>query len=111
MGKYPGDWKNIAFSEELEPFLVFDSLPLAEVIAKINKHSNNVMAKQLLYTLGAEQFGPPGTEAKGRQAVNEWLARHDMDVAELKFENGAGTFAQLAHDRAAAWRAAALCLR
>lgn len=89
-GKIAGDWKNITFSEELEPFLVFDSLPLAEVIAKINKHSNNVMAKQLLYTLGAEQYGPPGTEAKGRQAVNEWLTRHDVDIAELKFENGAG---------------------
>lgn len=89
-GKIAGGWKNIAFSEELEPFLVFDSLPLAEVIAKINKHSNNVMAKQLLFTLGAEQFGPPGTEAKGRQAVNEWLTRHDLDNSELKFENGAG---------------------
>jgi len=89
-GEIAGDWKNMTVSEEFEPFLVFDSLPLAEVIAKINKHSNNVMAKQLLYTLGAEQFGPPGTEAKGRQAVNEWLTTHDIDISELKFENGAG---------------------
>jgi len=89
-GEISGDWKNISFSQELKPFLVFDSLPLSEVIAKINKHSNNVMAKQLLFTLGAETYGPPGTEAKGRQAVNEWLTRHGMDVAELKLDNGAG---------------------
>jgi len=89
-GEIAGDWKNISFSQELEPFMVFDSLPLSEVIAKINKHSNNVMAKQLLFTLGAEKFGPPGTEAKGRQAVNEWLTRRGMNTDELKLDNGAG---------------------
>lgn len=89
-GEFSGDWENISFSQDLEPFLIFDSLPLSEVIAKINKHSNNVMAKQLLFTLGAEKFGPPGTEAKGRQAVNEWLTRHGLDAAELKLDNGAG---------------------
>lgn len=76
--------------DEVEPFLVFKSLPLAEVIAKINKHSNNVMARQLLFTLGAEKLGPPGSEAKGRDVVNDWLVEHGLDVAELKIDNGAG---------------------
>lgn len=89
-GQISGGWKNVSVSSDLEPFLTFDSLPLAEVIAKINKHSNNVMAKQLLFTLGAEKLGPPGTEAKGRQVVNEWLTRHGLDSSELKIDNGAG---------------------
>lgn len=89
-GAFTGDWKNVVASDDVEPFVVFDSLPLAEIIAKVNKYSNNVMAKQLLYTLAAEKYGPAGTEAKGRQVVREWLSEHGMDFAELKIDNGAG---------------------
>ncbi len=89
-GEISGDWKNVSYSDDREPLLTFASLPLADVITKINKHSNNVMAKQLLLTLGAEKIGPPGTEAKGRQVVNEWLAGHGMDQDEMKLDNGAG---------------------
>lgn len=89
-GEFSGDWQNIVADEKLEPLLVFDSLPLSEVIAKVNKYSNNVMAKQLLYTLAAERIGPAGTEAKGRQVVREWLAEHGMDFEELRIDNGAG---------------------
>ncbi|MEM9058337.1 MAG: D-alanyl-D-alanine carboxypeptidase, partial [Pseudomonadota bacterium] len=35
------------------------SLTLAEIIRSVNKHSNNVRTRQLLYTLGAETAGPP----------------------------------------------------
>ena len=35
----------------------YDSLPLAEIIRLVNKFSNNVMARHLLLTLGAESFG------------------------------------------------------
>jgi D-alanyl-D-alanine carboxypeptidase/D-alanyl-D-alanine-endopeptidase (penicillin-binding protein 4) len=65
-------------------------LPLSEIITKVNKHSNNVMARQLLYTLGAEALGAPGTEASGRKVVRQWLADKGMNFAELKLDNGAG---------------------
>jgi D-alanyl-D-alanine carboxypeptidase/D-alanyl-D-alanine-endopeptidase (penicillin-binding protein 4) len=89
-GKFSGEWKKTLVDEALEPSLVFDSLPLAEIIAKVNKHSNNVMAKQLLYTLGAEKLGPVGTENKGRQVVREWLTERGLDIADLEIANGAG---------------------
>lgn len=89
-GEFSGDWKNVVADETLEPLLVYDSLPLSEVIAKVNKYSNNVMAKQLLYTLAAENYGPAGTETKGRQVVREWLGEHGMDFDELRIDNGAG---------------------
>ena len=94
-GRFEGDWSNVVAEqliddEEHEPLVSFDSLPLSEVIAKVNKYSNNVMAKQLLFTLAAEKYGPSATEAKGRQVVREWLAEHGMDFAELRIENGAG---------------------
>jgi len=94
-GDFSGEWTNVVADELItddahEPLITFDSLPLSEVIAKVNKYSNNVMAKQLLFTLAAEKYGPSGTEAKGREVVREWLAEHGMDFAELRIENGAG---------------------
>lgn len=89
-GKLDGDLGRALAPADAEPDLVFESLPLADVVSKINKHSNNVMARQLLYTLGAETFGPPGTEPQGRAAVKRWLVEHDMDFAELTLDNGAG---------------------
>ena len=89
-GEFEGGWRNVASDLEEEPLLTFESWPLADVISRVNKYSNNVMARQLLLTLGAETFGAPGTEANGRRAVSEWLAEHGFDNANLTLANGAG---------------------
>lgn len=89
-GSISGSWKNARVPEDAEPFLTYESLPLTDIIASVNKHSNNVMARQLVYTLGAEALGPPGTEDKGKQVVDAWLAGRKLDFPELNFDNGAG---------------------
>jgi D-alanyl-D-alanine carboxypeptidase/D-alanyl-D-alanine-endopeptidase (penicillin-binding protein 4) len=89
-GRFDGGWKNSVAAEELEPLLSFESLPLFEMIARVNKHSNNVMARQVLYTLSAEVLGPPGTESGGREVVAKWLAENGLEPSELALENGAG---------------------
>jgi len=66
------------------------SPPLADIIRSINKYSNNVMARQLLLTLGAEHAGPPGTTEKGAAVVHEWLKQRGLDFPELVLDNGAG---------------------
>ena len=66
------------------------SPPLALVVRWINKFSNNVMSRNLLLTLGAERFGPPGTKDKGRRAVAAWLERRGIDLPHLRLVNGAG---------------------
>jgi serine-type D-Ala-D-Ala carboxypeptidase/endopeptidase (penicillin-binding protein 4) len=66
------------------------SPPLADIIRSINKYSNNVMARQLLLTLGAERSGAPGTTEKGIQVVHAWLKQRHLDFPELVLENGAG---------------------
>ena len=85
-----GGWKAAIAPEDQEPLLTFRSLPLADVISRVNKHSNNVMARQLLLTLSAEVLGPPGTEAGGRKVVGDWLHDNQLEFSELAFENGAG---------------------
>ena len=89
-GEFSGSYWNAIKPDHAEPFLVFDSWPLADVITKVNKHSNNVMARQLLFTLGAEKHAVPGTEEGGRQVVEDWLKERQLDPAELKLDNGAG---------------------
>jgi len=89
-GSFDGSWRNVVVEEDAEPLLSFNSRPLTEMIARINKHSNNVMARQLLYTLGAESNGAPGTEDSGKAVISEWLADNGLASTELAIENGAG---------------------
>ena len=74
----------------LTPALVWRSKPLGEIVRSINKNSNNVMTRQLLYTLGAEVAGAPGTRANGVEAVRELLTARGLNVDSLMLQNGAG---------------------
>ncbi|MDH5622033.1 MAG: D-alanyl-D-alanine carboxypeptidase/D-alanyl-D-alanine-endopeptidase [Gammaproteobacteria bacterium] len=110
-GVFDGGWRNMVVAEDAEPLLSFSSLPLTEMIARVNKHSNNVMARQLLYTLGAETSGAPGTEASGRAAISSWLEKNGLASTNISLANGAGlsretrtTAADMARMLRFAWR-------
>ena len=70
------------------------SMSLAEVIRLINKNSNNVMARQVLLTLGYEKYTEKGSASAkpemGAQVVRAWLAASGHEFSELVIENGAG---------------------
>jgi D-alanyl-D-alanine carboxypeptidase/D-alanyl-D-alanine-endopeptidase (penicillin-binding protein 4) len=70
------------------------SLPLAALIADVNKFSNNVMAQQMFLTLGLKETGPgsqPGTFAASRAAVAVWWPRAiGRDVPVPTLDNGSG---------------------
>jgi serine-type D-Ala-D-Ala carboxypeptidase/endopeptidase (penicillin-binding protein 4) len=66
------------------------SQPLADVIRRINKYSNNLMSRQLLLTIAAERVSLPGNEANGEKAIKGWLASKGMIFPELVIENGSG---------------------
>ncbi|WP_367848518.1 D-alanyl-D-alanine carboxypeptidase/D-alanyl-D-alanine-endopeptidase [Rhodoferax sp. WC2427] len=66
------------------------SLPLGELIADVNKFSNNVMAQQMFLTLGL-QAGRPGTFAASRAAVAAWWPQAiGRNVPVPTLENGSG---------------------
>ena len=73
-----------------DPFYVVPSRPLSDIITYINKYSNNVMARQLLLTIGKEQLGAIGSKAAGREAINTWLKTIGISAPELIIENGSG---------------------
>ncbi|HET6372189.1 MAG TPA: D-alanyl-D-alanine carboxypeptidase/D-alanyl-D-alanine-endopeptidase [Candidatus Polarisedimenticolia bacterium] len=66
------------------------SKPLAELVATMNKLSNNLMAESLLKTLGAEKAGLPGTSEKGAQVVIDFLGGLGVDVRPLVIKDGSG---------------------
>jgi D-alanyl-D-alanine carboxypeptidase/D-alanyl-D-alanine-endopeptidase (penicillin-binding protein 4) len=67
-----------------------ESPPLAEVVREINKYSNNVMARQLYLTLGAESARQPARAADAEAALRAWLAQKALAMPELVIENGSG---------------------
>src|SRR5690606_13155983 len=82
-----------------------------DTIRHINKKSNNVMARTLLLTLGAEKFGSGATPDTGASAALAVLREQQVDTRGWVIDNGAGlsrsgrlTAAGLAGMLDAAWR-------
>ena len=89
-GQWRGNWHTGSVPATATPWMVYTSPPLADAIRNLNKFSNNVMARNLFLTLGAEVMGAPATPAKSTAAVKNWLAGQGLNMPELVLENGAG---------------------
>ncbi len=89
-GRFQGRVRKDLAPENAEPILTVSSKPMGEVIRSINKYSNNVMTRQLLYTLGANASGPPATPESGRAAITDFLAARGLQPDGLVIDNGAG---------------------
>jgi D-alanyl-D-alanine carboxypeptidase/D-alanyl-D-alanine-endopeptidase (penicillin-binding protein 4) len=72
------------------PFHVMRSISSAEVVHRVNKYSNNVMARTLVLTVGLEQAGAPATLEKGRAAVTDSLRAAGVSTRGLFIDNGSG---------------------
>jgi D-alanyl-D-alanine carboxypeptidase/D-alanyl-D-alanine-endopeptidase (penicillin-binding protein 4) len=66
------------------------SKPLAEIVSTLNKYSNNFMAEQILKTLGAELYDPPGSWEKGNRAIRELLLELGIQDGTFVLGNGSG---------------------
>lgn len=67
-----------------------ESSPLTEAIRHINKRSNNVMARTLLLTLGAERGARPATPQTSEIVAKSVLAAQGLSMPELVMDNGSG---------------------
>ncbi|MVW79545.1 D-alanyl-D-alanine carboxypeptidase/D-alanyl-D-alanine-endopeptidase [Bordetella sp. 02P26C-1] len=80
-GKVPADAVVLASHE---------SPPLTEAIRQINKQSNNVMARTVLLTLGAERGARPATPQTSEIVAKSVLASQGLSMPELILDNGSG---------------------
>jgi len=74
---------------ELAELAVHDSIPLAELVARVNKPSNNFLADRVAELTGGEVFGEP-TVGAGVRAMNNYLGRLGITDGSFLLENGSG---------------------
>jgi D-alanyl-D-alanine carboxypeptidase/D-alanyl-D-alanine-endopeptidase (penicillin-binding protein 4) len=98
-GVWTGKVREAPVPPEARRIAMHESDPLADLIRDINKFSNNVMARQLFLTIGAEaarapvnagQPPQPANTERAARAVRAWLANRNLDMPELVLENGSG---------------------
>ncbi len=89
-GTFTGTVRDGTAGADARPIGSVESPPLAQVVRDMNKFSNNVMARQLYLTLGAEAAGEPATREKADRVIRDWLAAKGLSFPELVLENGSG---------------------
>jgi len=71
----------VGLPDELALLYTINSEPLAQLVQDLNKFSNNVMAETILKTIGAIEYGYPGTATKGLAVAAQF--RNDALGTEL----------------------------
>ncbi len=113
-GSLAGDVRDGAVPADARQLAAIESPSLAEIVRDINKYSNNVMARQLFLTLGAESLAERGRRPARTEdadaAVRAWLDSRGLRFPELVLDNGSGlsrreriSAGNLARLLAAAW--------
>lgn len=67
-----------------------DSAPLADAVREMNKWSSNLIARQIVATLGTQRIGSLDMMADGAQVIVETLAAAGIPIQGLVIENGSG---------------------
>jgi D-alanyl-D-alanine carboxypeptidase/D-alanyl-D-alanine-endopeptidase (penicillin-binding protein 4) len=89
-GEFGGKLRVGPTPADAQPLLNFDSLTLGEIVRLTNKYSNNLMARHLFLTMGADRFGFPATLDKGAAALAEWSRERGLSIADVDIDNGSG---------------------
>jgi D-alanyl-D-alanine carboxypeptidase/D-alanyl-D-alanine-endopeptidase (penicillin-binding protein 4) len=66
------------------------SKPLTEILKSLGKFSNNFTAEQLVKTIAAKRFGPPGSIPKGLKALRDYLESLGIPKRDFTLDNGSG---------------------
>lgn len=88
-GSWSGEARAGAAPLAAAPFSTWESPALPEVLRDMNKWSNNVMARQVLLTLGDDGSGAL-TPQKGIARLQAWMPQRGLDPAQWVLENGSG---------------------
>lgn len=89
-GRFKGRFVDGTLPPEALKIAEWRSPELSSVVSTVNKHSNNVMARQLLLGIGHHEFGDNADESMGIAAIKNWLASKNISSGDLVIENGSG---------------------
>lgn len=88
--KLGGVVKEGAVPASARKILEFKSLPLWQVVWGMNKFSNNFVADQILKTVGAENWGVPGSLEKGITSLHDALTDIGIPKNAYQIMDGSG---------------------
>lgn len=89
-GVFHGSVRDEVVSEEAYLLENWLSPPLAEVVVETNKMSNNVMARNILITVGLKAENGPSSPEKGAYVLKSFLETKGIATQGLVIENGSG---------------------
>jgi serine-type D-Ala-D-Ala carboxypeptidase/endopeptidase (penicillin-binding protein 4) len=89
-GSFSGEVRDAPVPPDARLVAEWQSAPLPQIIRDVNKYSNNVMARQLLLTIAANESSVPATPERGASAVQAWLGRKGIGANDLIIDNGSG---------------------
>ncbi len=91
-GTLEGGYRFDSTPDDARLMMVTSSPDLVTMVRDINKWSSNVMARQLLLTMGAENRLPDEEDDRvaGIRVVYEWLEAKGINTAGMVLDNGAG---------------------
>ena len=89
-GTIKGGFRVEAKPAKARALLTWQSRPLAEIIRPLNKWSNNLMARMLLFAIGAKDTARPVTRAQGETSLLNHLKSRGIDVTGIVIDNGSG---------------------
>ncbi len=89
-GTFAGSTREGSVPADARELLAWESMTLAEIIRDINKHSNNVMARQLLLSLTMKRGDIPASSAAGAVQVLDWMKHSGIDTRAVVIDNGSG---------------------
>jgi len=89
-GRLNGRVRNGELPDDASRIHAHVSRTAAEVVRATNKFSNNMMARQLLLTLGSRAKDSGIRVADGVAALHDWLRQNGIETPGLRIINGAG---------------------
>lgn len=91
-GTIAGTWRKADAPRDSRLLASTNSPDLVTMVRDINKWSSNVMARQLLITIGAENRHPADNDDRvsGIRAIYDWLEAKGIDTQGMVIDNGSG---------------------
>jgi len=85
-----GNTQNGTVPPKAKRLVRHESEPIALALRGLNKFSNNFVAEQILKTLAAKRFGPPGTTENGLKFLRDYMQSIGVSSNEYKIVDASG---------------------
>ena len=89
-GRFQGRFVDGTLPPDAIKLVEWISPELSSIVFRVNKQSNNVMARQLLLAVGHHAYGDNADVSAGIDAIKKWLSSKNISSAGLVIENGSG---------------------